>query len=193
MAGEQREHLSSYLYDAAAVALSVAEAFTTAGVPPHSHPFVFCPVQLRSATVSSTFMDTSACECEAWLLNMQRNKSSSHNYVHKTSRIIEFDLWFSPWLFSCYGNKKVTFLLPRLESSHAPMKAMNCKDPPFITARFCWWTCWKQQKLKMAFRKWLAFKLKETSYLLTKRCFYRKWEYYGKQHCAISCAVIRQK
>lgn len=139
MAGEQREHLSSYLYDAAAVALSVAEAFTTAGVPPHSHPFVFCPVQLRSATVSSTYMDTSACECEAWLLNMQRNKSSSHNYVHKTSRIIEFDLWFSPWLFSCYGNKKVTFLLPRLESSHAPMKAMNCKDPPFITARFCWW------------------------------------------------------
>lgn len=31
MAGEQRKHLSSYLYDAAA--LSVAEAFTTAGDP----------------------------------------------------------------------------------------------------------------------------------------------------------------
>lgn len=33
MAGKQRKHLSSYLYDAAAVALPVAEAFTTAGVP----------------------------------------------------------------------------------------------------------------------------------------------------------------
>ena len=33
IAGEHRKHLSSYLYDAAAVVLPVAQAFHTAGVP----------------------------------------------------------------------------------------------------------------------------------------------------------------
>lgn len=40
------------------------------------------------------------------LLNMQRSKSSSHNYANKMSRMIKFDLWFNPGMFSCYGNRK---------------------------------------------------------------------------------------
>lgn len=32
MAGEQRKHLSPYLYDAAAVVLLMADDFTTAGI-----------------------------------------------------------------------------------------------------------------------------------------------------------------
>lgn len=43
MAGEQRKHLSSYLYDAAAVLLLMAHDFTTGGIAGISliHIFVF--------------------------------------------------------------------------------------------------------------------------------------------------------
>lgn len=52
MAGEQRKHLSSYLYDSVAVALPVAEVFTTAGVP-LILPASFCLLPRR----------VNACDC----------------------------------------------------------------------------------------------------------------------------------
>lgn len=64
IAGEHRQHLSSYLYDAAAVVVPVAQAFHTAGSFPRSHPFVFCPGELPPATVQQAFTDTSVWGCE---------------------------------------------------------------------------------------------------------------------------------
>lgn len=113
MAGEQSKHLSSYLYDA------VAEALTTAGVQPHSHPFVSGSGQSRSATITiSRLTDI------VWRLNTRRKGILFA--CHYKIQINRF--WFITWsYFSHAGTEKNIFSPPKLQIFRAKKKQWTSK------------------------------------------------------------------
>lgn len=198
MAGEQSKHLSSYLYDA------VAEALTTAGVQPHSHPFVSGSGQSQSATI------TISRHTDIVWVNTQRKRILFA--CHYKIQINWF--WFIMWsYFSHVEIGKPIFLPPKLQIFRAKKKQSTSKyhDHEIFAddnddndeSHFHLWQSTsvlssasrnkRRKNGKWPLVKRLAVKLEETSYLLYKMAILYEMGWLWKTIQCNPGAVIREK